>query len=519
MENIMVDKPKKKARSKKSKPKNELNVRGRSDQNQIKCPHQKDEDHYGYLFDQTSEGFYREECARPISISLPVDEQVKMMYKHLYVSECNDIFAKMYGHPNAQALKGTKMVKLHGGVDVPENLETTKIFIENGYKIVDAETREVDVNGNTLYFLNNAVGIIDNNQLVAIWGTQKDITEQKKAQITLETSQQKLALHVEKTPLGVIEWNIDFEVTAWNPAAEKIFGFSSEEALGKHASFIVPQTTRDHVDKIWSELLRKQGGERSTNENNTKDGRIIFCEWYNTPLIDKGMNVIGVASLVMDITERHQAEERLAVSKELYSALFETSPSGIATLDLYGNITSANSTLLKMIGINKEDIVGVNFNKLKGLNKSYLQDYISIFEGLLEGKSYRNIELPVMLPEKSERWLSLNADSLRLRGEVTGLQVVVNDITERRLAQQAVMESEEKYRQLIEQSSDAIYLLYNRRFEIVNEKFLSMFQLAKDDLEKPDFDFINLVAEESHALIEERVVRKARGEELEPKYY
>ena len=112
----------------------------------------------------------------------------------------------------------------------------------------------------------------------------------------------------------------------------------------------------------------------------------------------------------------------------------------------------------------------------------------------------------------------MNADSLRIGGEVTGLQVVVNDITERRLAQQAVMESEEKYRRLIEQSSDAIYLLFDRRFEIVNQKFLNMFQLTKDDMEKPGFDFTDLVAEESRELIEDRVARKARGEELDPKY-
>jgi PAS domain S-box-containing protein len=508
----------KKAEMNKSNPQKDLNIHDFVDSQSKKNLHPKDEARYRYLIEQTSEGFYKEECAKPISISLPVDEQIKQMYKQLYVTECNDVFAKMYGYPNARALKGIKIVKLHGDVDVPENIDTSKLFIKNGYKIIDAETREVDINGDSIYFLNNAVGIIENNQLVAIWGIQKNITEQKRAQITLETSRQKLALHVEKTPLGVIEWNLNFEVEAWNPASEKIFGFSEKKALGKHASFIVPQITREHVDKIWSELLKKQGGERSTNENITQDGQIILCEWYNTPLIDDYGKVIGVASLVMDITERHEAEEKLAVSKELYSALFETSPSGIITLDLNGTITSANSTLLNMLGLEKEDIKGVIFNQVKGLNKDYLEEYDRIFKGLLEGKSYRNIEWPFNLMDGSEKWFSLNADSLRIHGEVIGLQVVVNDITEQRLAQQALMESEEKYRQLIEQSSDAIYLLFDRRFEIVNQKFLSMFQLTVDDINKPDFDFIDLVADESKALIEDRVARKARGEELEPKY-
>ena len=514
----MADKPHKKATIKKSKPGIDLNIRDISDRKNKESSYPEDEARYRYYIEQTSEGFYREESAQPISTSLPVDEQIKQMYDHLYVAECNDVFAQMYGYRNAQALKGIKMVKLHGDVDVPENIETSKTFIINGYKIIDAETREVDINGDTIYFLNNAVGIIENDQLVAIWGTQKNITEQKKTQMTIETSRQKLALHIENTPLGVIEWNLNFEVAAWNPAAEKIFGFSEKEALGKHASFIIPQITKEHVDKIWSELLTKQGGERSTNENNTKDGRIILCEWYNTPLIDSGGKVIGAASQVMDITERKEAEEKLVVSKELYSALFETSPSGIATLDLTGKITSVNSTLLKMLGIKKGEIIGITFKKMKGLNKAYIKEYLKVFKGVLGGKSYRNLESPFTLPDGSERWFSLNADSLRIRGEVAGLQVVVNDITERRLAQQAVMESEEKYRHLIEQSSDAIYLLYDRRFDIVNQKFLNMFQLTIDDLKKPVFDFMDLVAEESRALIEDRVARKARGEDLDPKY-
>lgn len=122
----------------------------------------------------------------------------------------------------------------------------------------------------------------------------------------LNKALQKLELHIKKSPLAVIDWDKNFCVTEWNPAAEKIFGFSEKEAKGKHASFIIPEIYHQHVDKIWDELLKNHGGTRSTNENVTKDGRSISCEWYNTPIIDDLGNVLSVSSLAQDVTEQIQ---------------------------------------------------------------------------------------------------------------------------------------------------------------------------------------------------------------------
>ncbi len=134
--------------------------------------------------------------------------------------------------------------------------------------------------------------------------------ELKSAEEEGRISHQRILLHREQSPLGVIEWNTNFEIVDWNEAAEKIFGFSKEEVVGRHITeSILPESAREAVDIIWAKLLAKTGGERSTNENITKDGRIILCEWYNTPLVDQNGTVIGVASLVDDVTERTVAEK------------------------------------------------------------------------------------------------------------------------------------------------------------------------------------------------------------------
>lgn len=148
---------------------------------------------------------------------------------------------------------------------------------------------------------------------------EERMSERIRAADALRQSAQRLSLHFYQTPLGVIEWDLEFRVTRWNPAAERIFGFTEEEARGRTAAeLIVPAAVRPHVDRVWRALLERKGGTRSTNENVTKDGRTIVCEWYNTPLVDATGQVIGVTSQVEDITKERQAAEEI---RQLNAAL------------------------------------------------------------------------------------------------------------------------------------------------------------------------------------------------------
>ncbi len=156
-----------------------------------------------------------------------------------------------------------------------------------------------------------------NGEVVGLLGICRDITDRKRAEEEFRRSQQKLRIHLEHTPLAVVEWDLDFRVAAWNPSAESIFGYSREEALGKHGSFIVPPHFHQYVDQIWQGLVNQTGGIRNTNDNLTKDGRTISCEWYNTPLVDESGRVLGVASLAQDVTERVALEERLRQSQKM----------------------------------------------------------------------------------------------------------------------------------------------------------------------------------------------------------
>ena len=146
--------------------------------------------------------------------------------------------------------------------------------------------------------------------VVSLIGVMQDITERKQAEEQTKQLQEYLQLQIERMPIGLIVWDTEFRVTSWNPAAQEMFGFTAQEALGKHPyNLIVPEEAQPQVDGIWRRLLEGDTTAHGMNDNMTKDGRTIFCQWSNTPLREADGTVRGVLSMVQDITVSKRAEE------------------------------------------------------------------------------------------------------------------------------------------------------------------------------------------------------------------
>jgi PAS domain S-box-containing protein len=162
-------------------------------------------------------------------------------------------------------------------------------------------------------------------------GLVEDVSDRARAESALKASEQRLTLHVRRSPLGVVGFAPEGHIVEWNDSAARIFGWSEAEALGKRGiELLVPFGARDQVVDVFRALLARRGGERSIHSNVTKDGRVILCDWYNTVLIDDRGGVMGVASIIDDITERHQAEDALKLSEARFRSLIENAPDAIA---------------------------------------------------------------------------------------------------------------------------------------------------------------------------------------------
>ena len=196
----------------------------------------------------------------------------------------------------------------------------------------------------------------ESGKIYAVGGVSTDITERFRIEESLRILQQRLLLHRELSPVGIVEWNTEFEVLDWNPAAQRIFGYTKEEVLGQNISeSILPVSAHKVVGKVWSELLDKKGGTHSINENLTKDGGAILCEWHNTALVDDDGNIIGVTSLVENISERQKNEESLRQSQKM---------------DAIGKLTGGiahdfNNMLAVILGFSELLKVSLDFNNPK----------------------------------------------------------------------------------------------------------------------------------------------------------
>ncbi|MFT6029787.1 MAG: diguanylate cyclase (GGDEF)-like protein/PAS domain S-box-containing protein [Oleiphilaceae bacterium] len=177
----------------------------------------------------------------------------------------------------------------------------------------------------------------------------------KKSQASLQASESRLSRHIENTPLGCISWDRNFHCTDWNKSAEKIFGYCPDEAIGSHASdLIVAPELQNDINNIYRTLLEQKGGNKITNKNTTKDGRSIICEWHNTPITDIDGSVTGVASLVQDVTESKQLEEKLTLA----ASVFLHAREGIIITDAAGLIIDVNETFTDVTGYEHDEVLG-----------------------------------------------------------------------------------------------------------------------------------------------------------------
>lgn len=133
---------------------------------------------------------------------------------------------------------------------------------------------------------------------------------------------QRLQLHLERIPLAYLILDSDFKIKFFNPEAEKIFGYKNAEVRGKDPyDFLIPESSKPLVDEKKKRWRLGDMNANGINENITKDGRIILCEWYNTPILDVDGNLIEVISMGIDVTEREKSKEELLKSEQKLRAL------------------------------------------------------------------------------------------------------------------------------------------------------------------------------------------------------
>ncbi|MBF0555831.1 MAG: PAS domain S-box protein [Nitrospirae bacterium] len=213
----------------------------------------------------------------------------------------NEAFVKTTGYTAAEAI-GNKPQMLKSGLTPEETYRSLWAALRAGQSWQGEFINRCKGDALCTVFSTITPLTDENGTVVNYVCLQENITWRKQLDEALRKSQQRLSLLVQNSPLGIIEWDINNKVTAWNPAAEHIFGYTKEEAMGHLASeIIIPE---DAAPRVHESLTAAGATAPDHQDNITKDGRRIACCWHNVTLTDETGSAIGVASLVEDATNR-----------------------------------------------------------------------------------------------------------------------------------------------------------------------------------------------------------------------
>jgi two-component system, cell cycle sensor histidine kinase and response regulator CckA len=150
-------------------------------------------------------------------------------------------------------------------------------------------------------------------------GISLDATERKRLAEERDALLARLQLKFARMPLAYVQFDADLRVTDWNPAAQRIFGFPKDEVLGMGPPYekIVPVSFRAEAEPLLARIKAGDMAAHSVNQNLTKDGRTITCEWFNTPLLDEGGRFTGLLCIAQDLTARLLLEEQFRQAQKM----------------------------------------------------------------------------------------------------------------------------------------------------------------------------------------------------------
>jgi two-component system cell cycle sensor histidine kinase/response regulator CckA len=297
-----------------------------------------------------------------------------------------------------------------------------------------------------------------------------DITERKQGEVLLRESEEKYRSIVETANEGI--WLVDNEAcTSFvNQQMAAMLGYTVAEMLGRPAfDFIFPADAAFVEQKI----AQRQQGTSDTNEFRLrrKDGSAIVTLYNASPTKNQAGEVVGSLSMVIDITERKRAEEALRESEARFQSAFEHAPIGIALIAPDGRIVQVNHSFCEILGYTKEELLASDV--LVITHKDDIVATIQHIRRLISGKVKTSQHERRFLHKLGHEVLALTNLSLMRDAENKPLYVIaqIQDITERKRAEEALGESEVRYRLLFESNPLPmwVYDLETLGFLAVNE--------------------------------------------------
>ena len=358
---------------------------------------------------------------------------------------------------------------------------------------------------------HNSILRDQDGSIIGTLSSGEDITERKAVEEALRESEERLNYVLEGSSDGFWDWHIESGEVRRNERWAQMLGYSFEDI-----AFTVPQWADlvhpEDKDKAWRSITDHLEGRTPQHEYEyrmlTKDGA---WKWIldRAKVVERDGNGVPIrmAGTHTDITERKNAEEALRESEEKHRTILASIEEGYFEVDLAGNMTFCNEPLSRMLGYTNEELIGMNNREYMDANnaKQVYEAFNRVYRtGKPEGGfgwklvrkdgTLRNVEASVSLIKDSE-------------GKPCGFRGVVRDVTERKKMEEALRESEERYRAVFDNAGIGIDLLdRDGRILQVNQSLSDMLGYSEEELRQLTFQDITYP--------EEREVSKSKLEAL-----
>jgi PAS domain S-box-containing protein len=286
----------------------------------------------------------------------------------------------------------------------------------------------------------------------------QDVTDRRKAERDLLESERQYRSLVENLNVGIYRNTPGprGRFIEANPSIVRQFEYESREEFLKVNVADLYQDARER--KNFSEKLRTQGVVRNEELRlRKKDGTPFWGSVTARAIYDERGNVKYYDGIIEDITERKRAEEELRESEEKYRHLVETSPDGIVMVDTRGKIFSCNRAEEELLGYRREEIVGRHFTELSTVKQDEIPRFEGMFNRVLGGKRTKPFVMDIHRPDGTNRIAEVYFSLIRENGEITGIQAVSRDVTERVDAKRRLEEVKQRFEDVALSSADWIW--------------------------------------------------------------
>ncbi|MHC4535771.1 MAG: PAS domain S-box protein [Planctomycetota bacterium] len=387
------------------------------------------------LIEHTTDAVFCYEYDPPIPTDLPIEQQLKLLYDGVLV-ECNDVCAKSYGAQWEDEVVGRKL------------------RIENGEGIEKLK------DGTERYYLNNGHGVIEDGKLLRVWGSFRDITEQKKAKEALLRSERMFRTYFE---LGQVGMAVTSPEKGWiyvNDRLCEILGYPREELIQTTwADLTHPDDLEADVNQFEQVLAGKIDGYSMDKRFIRKDGRIVNISLSVACVRCEDGTVEHFIAHLHDITDRKRTEEALEQSENKYRSLIANIPDVVWTSDERGNTTFISENIKDIYGYSPEEIYAQSDKLWFGrIHPDDVEKVTESFKAVFEKNE--PLDLEYRIKRKDDRWMWIRDRSIGAyeKDGVKYANGVFFDITERKKAQEAVFKEKKFTEDAINAQMDTFFL-------------------------------------------------------------